>query len=64
MFAEKLVLLQEKKGVSNYRLAKEIGVHQTSVASWRDGTRFPHPKHVQRIADYFGCTVDELLKEE
>lgn len=64
MLAAKLTALQEGKGISNYRLAKELGVHQTSIASWKDGTRTPHPRHTRMIAEYFGITVDELTKED
>lgn len=63
-FAEILNRLQREKGESNYRFAKEIGVHQTSVANWKNGLCFPHPKQLLKIADHFGCTVDELLKED
>lgn len=63
MFVENLVRLQEKKGETNYRLAKAIGVHQTSIANWKAGITKPHPKHITALADHFGVTVDELLKE-
>lgn len=62
--AENLSRLQEEKGESNYRLAKEIGVHQTTVANWKNKVCFPHPKQLEKVAMHFGCTVDELLKED
>ena len=41
--------LQKERGESNYRLAKELGVHQTSIANWKSGTT-PHPKHMKLLA--------------
>lgn len=62
MFTENLARLQAERGETNYRLAKEIGVHQTSVQNWKNGT-MPHPKHIKLIAAHYGVSVDELLKD-
>lgn len=63
MFAENLSRLQAERGETNYRLAKEIGVHQSSIANWKSGI-VPHPKHIRLLAEHFGVTVDELLSNE
>lgn len=62
--AENLTRLQSEHGETNYRLAKAIDVTQTSVKSWKTGSRRPHPKHVKRIANHYDVTVEELMKEE
>lgn len=59
-FAENLARIQEERGVTNYRIAKEIDVNQTSIVNWKNGT-MPHPRNVKRLADYFNVSVDELL---
>lgn len=59
-FACNLSRLQERAGESNYRLAKEIGVHQSSVANWKSGI-MPHPKHAKLVAEHYGVSVDDLL---
>lgn len=64
MFAENLARLQEERGETNYRLAKTIGVHQTSIANWKSGDVTPHPRHLEALANHFDKTVDELLKGE
>lgn len=61
-FAENLTRIQAERGVTNYRIAKEIDVSQASIANWKNGT-MPHPRNVKRLADYFNVTVDELLSE-
>lgn len=63
MFSENLSRLQAERGETNYRLAKEIGVHQSSIANWKSGI-VPHPKHIRLLAEHFGVTVDELLSNE
>lgn len=61
MFAENLARLQAEHGETNYRLAKEIGVHQTSVQNWKSGIK-PHPKHVKLVAAHYGVTEAELMR--
>ena len=61
-FSKNLCNLMQKREVSSYKLAKDIGVHVSTVSNWREGKR-PQIEHVKRVADYFGVTVDELLRE-
>ena len=63
MLAENLARLQAERGETNYRLAKILGVHQSSIANWKNGKIRPHPKHIKMIADHFDVTEDELLSE-
>ncbi len=60
-FAENLVNLQKEKGVTNYRLAKDLGVHCTSVQNWRVG-KMPQLNHAHAVAEYFGKSVDEMMR--
>lgn len=62
-FSENFIALQNKRGLTNYRLAKELGVHATTIQNWRDG-KSPQLTHINKVADYFGVTLDELIKEE
>lgn len=41
-FPETLQKMMETKGVTKYRLAKDLGVSQSSVANWLNGSS-PHP---------------------
>lgn len=59
-FATKLCELMKKNSVTNYRLAKEIGVHQTTIKNWKEGTQ-PLIEHVKKVADYFGVTFEDLI---
>ena len=61
-FPENLARLQAEHGETNYRLAKEIDVSQTSIKNWKDGARHPHPRQIKKLAKHYGVTVDELFK--
>lgn len=65
-FPETLVSLQKKNGESSYRLAKNLDVSEQSIANWRNGVRFPHPRNLKKLANHYCVTVEELLagKEE
>lgn len=63
-FKENLAALQEKNFETNYRLAKSIGVHQTTIAKWRDGLAQPRLEHLGRLADHYGCNVNELVSDK
>lgn len=53
--------LLQKKGVSSYKVAKEAGVTQTALSNWKSGRSTPTAKTLQKIADYFGVTIDYLM---
>lgn len=58
--------LLQKYGVTSYKVSKETGVTQTSLSNWKSGRNTPSTKTLQKIADYFGVSVDYLMngKEE
>ena len=58
--------LLQKYGVTAYKVAKETGVTQSTLSDWKRGRSTPKTSNMQKIADYFGVTVDYLMtgKEE
>ena len=44
------------------RLEKELGFGNSTIAKWAQCS--PSVDKLQKVAAYFGCTVDELLKED
>lgn len=53
-FSETLAALMKEKGETNYRLAKEIGVSQTTVKNWLDGKNEPIPSIRKLLDQHFG----------
>lgn len=56
-FAEQLT----KKGMSQTKLAKEIGTPQQTLSDWSNGPSEPGPEDLRKMAKVFGCTVDYLV---
>lgn len=60
--SKNLLRFMEERGESNYRLAKDLGVSQSTIANWLNG-RKPTGIALKAIAAHYGCTVEDLLKE-
>ena len=43
-------------------LAEKLDVSQNSVSRWETGEAFPSPSHLQKIAELFGVTPDDILQ--
>lgn len=53
-FAQNLKSVMDSKSITMYRLAKELGVHQTTVKNWLEGKGEPRISEVQSIAAALG----------
>lgn len=56
--------LCQKAGVRPYHVSQETGVSTATISSWKTGRYTPKADKLQKIADYFGVTVDYLLTGE
>lgn len=63
-FAQNFCYCLEGNGLSPYAFAKIIGVSNQGVLNWTKGISLPYPKTQQKIADYFGITVEALTGDE
>ena len=63
-FQDKLLELRKKHGLSQKKLADEIGVAQSSINYWEKGQRIPSANAVQKIADYFNIPVNYLYDND
>lgn len=66
VFFDIFTQLCEEKGVAPSRVALDIGIHKSSVTTWRTKGFTPNAETLQKLANYFGVSVDYLLtgKEE
>lgn len=62
MFWNRFVQLCIEKCTSPTRVVKETGIAAGSVTKWKAGAR-PNNISAQKLADYFGVSVDYLLGE-
>lgn len=53
-------LLQKHK-ISPYKVSKDTGIPQATLTDWKKGRSTPKHDKLQKIADYFGVTLDYLV---
>ncbi|MEK3787601.1 helix-turn-helix domain-containing protein [Paenibacillus sp. FSL K6-1230] len=53
--------LLKERNVTAYRVAKETGITTATLTSWKQGKYTPKQEKLQKIADYFGVSLDFLL---
>ena len=64
MFYDLFCRLCQEKGVSPTRATIEIGLSRTIGTKWKKTGATPQGDTLQKIADYFGVSVDYLLGNE
>lgn len=57
----KLKVLRAERGINQTDLAKALGTHQVTVSAWETGRTVPRPHMMQKIADYFGVSKDDIF---
>lgn len=58
---EIFVKLLEQHGVTAYKVSKATGIAGSTFTDWKTGRSVPKQDKLQKIADYFGVTVDYLM---
>lgn len=53
--------LLAKHNVTAYRVAKETGVTTATLTSWKQGKYTPKREKLEKIADYFGVSIEYLM---
>lgn len=56
--------MRQKAGLSVAQVMKALKVSDAAVYMWETGETTPNGKRLPEIAKLYGCTVDELLKED
>lgn len=62
-FQEKLYQLRRARGLSQESLAEALGVSRQAVQKWESGAASPDTGNLIALSDYFGVTLDSLLKD-
>jgi transcriptional regulator with XRE-family HTH domain len=53
--------LLEIKGVTSFQVAKATHITPSTFTEWKRGSYVPKADKLQKIAEYFGVTVDYLM---
>ena len=61
--SEKILSLRTGLGLSQEELAEKLEVSRQSVSKWETGQSVPDLDKLIRLADLFGISVDELVRE-
>lgn len=64
MLGEKLKELRAKQGLTQATFAKIFNISSGTIAMWETGKRTPDIEMLNRIAEYFGVTLDYLVGNE
>lgn len=59
--SKRLVELREANGISRRKLSRYVGADYASACRWESGMYCPSAFWLIRLADFYGCTVDEIL---
>lgn len=53
-----------EKGVTPYRVCKETGLTTSTISNWKAGRYTPKTDKLQKIADFFGVSIEFLMTGE
>lgn len=54
--------LRKKRGISQLRLAMDLGMNQNSISRYESGEREADYRTLIRLADYFNVSIDYMLE--
>ena len=64
MLGEKIKKYREEKKMTQVEVAEVLGVKPATISKYEAGTLEPNIESLKKLAELFGVSVDELLKED
>ncbi len=62
-FNEKLLAIRKQQGLSQEELGMELQVSRQTISKWEAGQSYPDFQRLVMLSDYFGMSLDELVKD-
>lgn len=62
-FNEKLSAIRKQQGLSQEELGMELQVSRQTISKWEAGQSYPDFQRLVMLSDYFGMSLDELVKD-
>ena len=60
----KLYEKRKAAGLTQDAVAKELNVTPSAVSQWESGDTRPKIEYLPALARLYGCTIEELLRED
>ena len=60
----KLIRLRENAQMTQGEVAARLGIVRTAVTNWERGRNGPNKRILPRVAELYGCSVEDLLGGE
>lgn len=57
-------MARNKAGKTLLDVQKEMGVSAVAIHNWESGAYMPRADKLKQLAEFYGCTVDELLEPD
>ena len=51
-------------GLTQAKAAELLGVSDATISQWENGETNPKTSRLAKVAEVYGCTIEELLREE
>ena len=56
--------MRERRGLSQLEVSKQLNISQSAISQYEKSKREPSIEILIKLADLFGCTIDELVRGE
>lgn len=58
---KRIAQLREQHKIKQADLSRHMGISQGTLSNWETGKHEPGNEHLQKLADYFGVSIDYLM---
>lgn len=62
-FAQNLKNIMQKRNKTQSDLVKDLSFRQATVSDWLNGKKYPRMDKVEKLANYLGVSINELLMQ-
>ena len=63
-FGQKLQTTRMNMNLTQQKIADDFFITRQTVSSWENGNSYPDIMTLLKLSDYFGFSIDEILRED
>lgn len=60
---EKYAALRDARGVTDYYVSRNTGIHTSTLCDWKKGRYNPKIDKLKKIADFFSVGIEYFINE-